>query len=90
MQAMAVGLPIVTTPVGAIPEIIDDGRTGLIVTPRQPSELAAGLRRLMDDGALARRLGDAARQEALARFGTDAMLDRMEKVFADAIARAKR
>lgn len=90
MQAMAVGLPIVTTPVGAIPEIIDDGRTGLIVTPRQPSELAAGLRRLMDDSVLARRLGDAALQEALARFGTDAMLDRMEKVFADAIARAKR
>ena len=48
MQAMLLGLPIISTPVGSILEIVDDGRTGLIVPPRDAKALAAAIARLLD------------------------------------------
>jgi glycosyltransferase involved in cell wall biosynthesis len=81
MQAMLTALPIVTTPVGSIREAVTDGVTGLIVAPKNVDALAAALRRLLDDFALARRLGEAAREQAVGRFGIDTMLDRMERIF---------
>ncbi len=84
LQAMLTGLPIVTTPVGSITEAVTDEVTGLIVPPERPHELAAALRRLIGDPVLAARLGAAARAEALRRFGLEAMLDGMERVFAAA------
>lgn len=81
LQAMLVGLPIVTTPVGSITEAVSDGETALVVPPRDPQALAAALCLLMDDPELAGRLGTAARKAALARFSLDAMLDAMEHVF---------
>ncbi len=86
LQAMLVGLPVVTTPVGSITEVVTDGVTGLIVPPRQPSALAAALGALMADPALAARLGGTARAKAVDRFGLAPMLDGMERVFADAVA----
>ena len=81
MQAMACGIPVVSTPVGAITEAVDAEVTGLVVPPRDPAALAAGLARLRDDPALRRRFGGAARERAEAHFGLDRMLDRMEAVF---------
>ena len=81
MQAMACALPIVTTPVGCLTEVIHDGETGLIVPPRDASALAAAIARLLDDPALAGRLGAAARGLAVVRCGGTLMLDRMEAIF---------
>ena len=81
MQAMACGLPVVSTPVGAITEAVAADVTGLVVAPRDAAALGAGLARLRGDAALRRRFGSAARERALARFGLAAMLDRMEQVF---------
>jgi glycosyltransferase involved in cell wall biosynthesis len=86
MQAMLAALPVVTTPVGSILEVVEDGRTGLVVPPRDAPALARAIARLLDDPALARRLGSAARAEAVERFSQDRMLDRMEAVFRDALA----
>ena len=86
LQAMLAGLPVLTTPVGSITEAVRDGVTGLVVPAERPAELAAALRRLIDDAPLAARLGAAARAEAIGRFGLDAMLDAMENVFAQAAA----
>lgn len=83
-QAMACGLPVVTTPVGAIAEIVDDGATGLFVAPRDAKALAETIARLKLDDASRRRLGHAAREHAVARFSRETMLDRMEAVFASA------
>ncbi|MBI2961662.1 MAG: glycosyltransferase family 4 protein [Betaproteobacteria bacterium] len=85
-QAMLSGLPIVTTPVGAILEAVADGETALLVSPRDAGALAAAIRRLACDPALAARLGAAARERALARFSRAAMLDRMESIFRAVIA----
>ena len=81
MQAMACGLAVVATPVGAIEEAVQRDRTGLIVPPRNADALAGGLAKLMSDGALRRSMGEAGRAYALAYFGVDAMLDGMEAVF---------
>lgn len=84
LQAMLCALPIVTTPVGAILEAVADGETALVVPPRDAAALAAAIARLLDDDGLAARLGDAARRRACDRFSREAMLDRMEAIFAAA------
>ena len=85
LQAMLCGLPIVTTPVGAILEAVSDGETALITAPKDVTALAAAIARLIDDGALSTRLGDAARRVASADFSREAMLDKMEHLFAAAM-----
>ena len=81
MQAMACALPVISTPVGAIGEIVEDGKTGLMVTPRDAQALATALARLRDDPDLRRNLGQAALLQARERFSMDRMLDAMEAVF---------
>lgn len=81
LQAMFTGLPIITTPVGAILEAVSDGETALVVPPQQPRELATAIERLAREPALGARLGAAARNQALVRFSREGMLDSMEAVF---------
>ena len=84
LQAMLCGLPIVTTPVGAILEAVNDGDTALVVPARDAAALANAIVRLLDDDTLATRLGAAARRRACADFSREAMLDRMENIFCQA------
>lgn len=65
LEAMLHGLPIVGTDVGAIPELIRDGESGLLVPPGDPAALAAAIDRLLTDASLAGRLGTAARARGL-------------------------
>ena len=81
MQAMACEIPVVSTPVGAITEAVEDGVTGLIAEPRSSESLAMQLAKLRDDPALRKRFGTAAREKAVREFGIERMLDRMEAVF---------
>ena len=48
LEAMATGLPVVATNVGGVPEIVADGRSGLLVPPRRPLELAAAMEKMLD------------------------------------------
>ena len=61
LEAMARAIPVVTTPVGGIPQVVADGETGLLVTPGDASGIAGALRRLLRDPGEAARIGDAAR-----------------------------
>jgi glycosyltransferase involved in cell wall biosynthesis len=81
MQAMACGVPVVSTPVGAIGEAVDDGITGLFAEPRSAASLAERLAKLRDDPGLRARYSAAARAKAERAFGIDRMLDAMERVF---------
>lgn len=81
MQAMACGIPVVSTPVGAIAEAVDHELTGLLVAPRSAEALALGLARLRDDPELRARFGARGRSRALRDFAMGLMLDRMEAVF---------
>jgi len=84
VQAMLCGLPCVTTATGSIGEVARDGETALIVKAEDVQDLRRGLERLLGDPALRARLGERARAHCLRQFSYDAMLDRMEGVFARA------
>ncbi len=86
MQAMACGLPVISTPVGSIDEIVEDGNTGLMVMPQDVVTLRTAIARLKDDAALRNRLGNAALARARERFSADQMVARMERIFALAAA----
>lgn len=81
MQAMACALPIVTTAVGGLTEVIHDGETGLIVPAKNPEVLADAIADLLLHPGKAARLAAAARTLAEARCGEALMLDRMEEIF---------
>ena len=81
MQAMACGLPVVSTPVGAIAEAVAVNESGLLVATRNPPALAEALSKLMCDTALREKMGAAGHTIANAKFGIDVMVDKMEQVF---------
>lgn len=89
LQAMLCGLPCVTTSVGSIGEIAQDGATALVVPVHQSAPLSAALARLLENAALRRQLGEAARAHCLDGFGLEAMLDKMETVFRNVVAAAR-
>ncbi|HJZ72590.1 MAG TPA: glycosyltransferase [Vicinamibacterales bacterium] len=69
--AMGAGLPSVATAVAGIPEVVNDGTTGLLVPAADAVALASALTRLFGDERLRRRIGEAARASVLPRFGAD-------------------
>jgi glycosyltransferase involved in cell wall biosynthesis len=84
-EAMAAGLPIVTTAVGGLPGVVEDGVTGFLV-PVDDAAFGAALGKLIDDPALARRMGEAAREVALSRYSADRMVDAYLALYARARA----
>ncbi|MFA7267860.1 MAG: glycosyltransferase family 4 protein [Sterolibacterium sp.] len=87
MQAMASGLAVVSTPVGAIGEAVVADQTGLMVPPHDAAALGAALERLLTDAALRTRMADAGLRRARERFGIARMLDAMETIFAQVAAK---
>lgn len=70
-EASACGVPVVAGRTGGIPEAVRDGVTGVLVEAEQPEAVAAALRRLLDDPALRRRLGEAGRQAIESTYNWD-------------------
>jgi glycosyltransferase involved in cell wall biosynthesis len=81
VEAMACGLPVVTTAVSGIPELVADGENGLLVPPDDAAAVAAALRRLHDDPELARRLAACGRATVAERFDGDALARRLADLF---------
>jgi glycosyltransferase involved in cell wall biosynthesis len=73
LEAMATGLPVVSTAVGGIPDLVKDGVTGFLVPAGDRGSLADRLGLLSMDKALSRNVGDAGRREVLQRHGVDRM-----------------
>jgi glycosyltransferase involved in cell wall biosynthesis len=88
LDAMACGLPCVGPRAEAVPEIIDDGETGILVSPADAAALAAALERLFADRALAARLGAAGRAKVLAGLTWEHVAARVEALLAQAAAPA--
>lgn len=70
-EALAAGRPVVATRVGALPEVLRDGRTALLTPAEDPDALAAAVVRLLRDRGLAARLAAAGREDALERFSPE-------------------
>lgn len=73
--------PVVATRVGGIPEAVEDGVTGLLVPAGDDAAMAAALARLLDDPALARRMGEAARERALRVFDPETCASATEALY---------
>jgi glycosyltransferase involved in cell wall biosynthesis len=69
LEAMAHGVPVIASRIGGLPELVDDGVTGLLFDPGDPQDLARAVAALWRDPDLCRRLGWAARERALAAHG---------------------
>jgi len=80
-EAMAVGCPVVSTRVGSVPEIVDDGRTGLLVAPGDPVALAQAVDRMLGDPASSRAMASAGRADVRARFTWDAVAEQFEACY---------
>jgi glycosyltransferase involved in cell wall biosynthesis len=81
LEAMARGLPVVTTAVGGNVEVVEPERTGLLVPARDPAALAGALVRLWDDPELGRRLGQAGRARVEAHFDVRRMVAAYEDLY---------
>lgn len=90
LEAMASGLPVVATRVGANADMVEDGMSGRIVPPADSSALAEAILQYLADPVLARRHGRAGRQIAERRFGLDRMVDEYDRLYVEELQRRGR
>lgn len=81
VEAMAGELPVVSTHVSGIPELVTDGHEGLLVPPRDAAALARALERLIGDPLLRRQLGRNARSKVLSQFDLDQNVQNLIQIF---------
>jgi glycosyltransferase involved in cell wall biosynthesis len=86
MEAMAVGVPVVSTPISGIPELIDDGVNGLLVPSEDPGALAEAFLRLTGNSGLAANLSRNGRETIQSRFNGDTLAARMAALFRECAA----
>jgi glycosyltransferase involved in cell wall biosynthesis len=85
IEAMAAGKPVVGTNVGGIPEIIEDGVTGLLVAPGSPDELAGAITKILQNPDLARHMGAAGRERAKAHFSPERYVTEIQNVYEELV-----
>ena len=81
LQSHAMQCPIVSTTVGGIPEVVENGRTGVLVSPNNPTALADAIRKLLQNKNLGQRMSEAGRKMVEARHSVDHMCHRLEKLY---------
>ncbi len=81
LEAMATGLPVLATRVSAVPEVVEEGATGLLVPPANVESLAAAMLRLASDGGLRRALGAAGRERVRKNFALERMIEETLAVY---------
>jgi glycosyltransferase involved in cell wall biosynthesis len=81
IEAMAVGLPVIGTNLGGIPEVIEDGENGFLVSPRNPEQLAEALKKLVNDQTLRTGMGLRGRQMYEEKFTLPRMIRQIETLY---------
>lgn len=81
VQAMSVGLPVVATNTGGIPEVVTEGKSGYLVEPENPKSLADAILELLRHPSLARKMGQMGRKEARFKFNLSDMVNELEKTY---------
>jgi glycosyltransferase involved in cell wall biosynthesis len=84
-EAMAMAVPVVSTGISGIPELIDDGVQGLLVPPGDSAALASALQRVLSDPAFRAALGTAGRAKVCAMFDSRRTIRQLHELFADAL-----
>ena len=86
MEALAAGVPAVATRIAGIPELIDDGVTGLLVPPAEPTATADAVRRLLDDPELRNRIAAAGREKVEREFNLETESERLANLMTTALS----
>lgn len=90
LEALAAGLPSISTAVAGIPEIIDHGVTGLLVEPSSPAMLADAIREILENDALAMRIATAGRKKAMSTFEITANIADLRQQFERVVRNVRR
>jgi len=86
LEAMAAGVPVVASRVGSVPEVVRDGDTGILISPADPGELAAGIDRILGDRSGAREMAQRAARLVEERYSVQRMTSGYEKMFEELAA----
>jgi glycosyltransferase involved in cell wall biosynthesis len=89
LESMAMGVPVVATHISAIPELVETEKTGLLVAPGQPRQLAQAMQRMLTDGELRARVIPAARQRILQDFDNKVLIKQLADVYKSEISAFK-
>ncbi|UCC94459.1 MAG: glycosyltransferase family 4 protein [Candidatus Omnitrophota bacterium] len=87
LEAMVLNKPVIATNVGGIVDVVDDGKTGILVPPANSAALAKALLRLLSDSELRVKMGRAGREKIDAKFSAKTMVNRIERVYNELIVR---
>ncbi len=89
LEAMQAEVPVIATSVGGIPEVLGEGRAGLMVRPGDPLDLAAALRRLYEDEGFRAELGRRGKGAGVERFSGEEMAQRYHEIYKEVLERHK-
>jgi glycosyltransferase involved in cell wall biosynthesis len=87
LESMAQGTPVIASRVGGIPEVVEDGKGGVLVTPGDVPRLTEAMDRLLGDDSWRDRLGEYGRAEIVPRYTWERLVDRLEAVYASVTSR---
>lgn len=85
LEAMAAGLPVVTTNVGGIPDLVTDGIEGIVVEPGDVSALVEAMASILLDSELGDRLGKSAHERIASQFSIDNTIKKLEKLYSEMV-----
>ncbi len=81
LEAQALGIPVIATKVGGIPDVVEDGLTGILVSPRNPKEMAETIIRLLRNKAARKNMSEAAKKWIGERFGVESMVKKISDLY---------
>jgi len=86
LEAQASGVPVIASNVGGVPDLVEDGVTGLLTNPDFPSTMPIALEKILSDKVLAARLAEGGRKKALARYHPNVIATRHLKIYEEVLS----
>ena len=87
LESMAQGRPVVSTKVGGIPEVVDDGKNGILVPPRDPVALEGAMQRLIEDRSLSSKMGDYGRNHTVPMYTWELVVSSLDQIYSEVLGK---